>query len=161
MNDKKQTRRRSAAAAVEAAVSLPVLFFLLLALVIGGMVVFRYQQVACQAREAARWACVRGGDYQKDTDQLSPTQQQILEQAVLPLAVGMDPAALSCHVQWIDQGSNTVQDWDSAPKDVKSVTPKGEYVSNTVRVTITYQWTWDFLLGPVSLQSVSELPMSY
>ena len=155
------TRWRSAAVAVEAAVVLPVMLFLLLFLIIGGMLVFRHQQVACQAREAARWACVRGGDYQKDTDQASPTQQQILEQAVLPLAQGMDPNSLVVRVQWIDQGSNAVQNWDPAPKDVRSITPQGEYVSNKVRVTVTYLWNSGILIGPISLQSVSELPMAY
>jgi hypothetical protein len=137
------------------------MFSLLLFLIVGGMLVFRYQQVACQAREASRWACVRGGDYQKDLDQASPTQQQILEQSVLPLAVGMDPNSLSIQVQWIDRGNNIIQDWDGAPKDVKSVTPLGEYVSNAVRVTVTYVYSPGILMGSVSLQSVSELPMAY
>jgi hypothetical protein len=152
---------RHAATTLESAVTLPIMFFLVLFLIIGGMLVFRYQQVACQAREAARWACVRGGDYQKDFNQASPTQQQILEQSVLPLAEGMDSSSLSIRVQWIDKGNSVVQDWDSASKDVKSITPLGEYVSNSVRVTITYVYSPGMLLGPVSLQSVSELPMAY
>jgi Flp pilus assembly protein TadG len=156
-----KARARMAAAALESAVVLPVMFFLLLFLIVGGMLVFRYQQVACQAREAARWACVRGGDYQRDLNQLSPTQQQIMNQSVLPLAEGMDPNSLTIQVQWIDRGTNVAQDWDSAPKDVKSITPLGEYVSNSVRVTITYVYSPGILMGSVSLQSVSELPMAY
>ena len=68
---------------------LPVYLLLLLSLIVGGLGVFHYQQTACLAQEAARWASVRGSDYQKDTNQPSPTTQQILQQ-VTPLAVGMD-----------------------------------------------------------------------
>ena len=47
-------------------------------------------------------------------------------------------------------------------KDVLSITAQGEYVTNTVRITVSYQWTPDFLgLGPLSLQSTSEIPMAY
>ena len=53
-------------------------------LIVGGLGVFHYQQTACLAQEAARWASVRGGDYQKDTDQASPTTQQILQQVTEP-----------------------------------------------------------------------------
>jgi Flp pilus assembly protein TadG len=147
--------------AVETAVVLPVLLFLMLGLVVGGTAVFRHEQVACLAREAARCACVRGGDYNRDTDQDCPTRQQILERAVLPAAVGMDPDDLSLRVQWIDQATSQATDWDAAPKDVKSVTALGEYVSNTVRVTVTYQWSPGILLGTISLQSVCEVPMAY
>jgi Flp pilus assembly protein TadG len=161
MSDTNWRPRRRAAVTVEAAVVLPVLLFLILFLIVGGMGVFYYQQVACQAREAARWACVRGGDYQKDTNQESPTQAQIFQQAVLPMAVSMDTSQLSLQVQWIDRGSNTVQPWDGAAKDVKSITPLGEYVTNSVRTTVTYNWSPGLFTGPVTLTSVCELPMSY
>jgi Flp pilus assembly protein TadG len=154
-------RRRFGSQTVEAAIVFPVLLFLLLGLILGGMGVFRYQQVACLAQEAARYACVRGGDYQDDNNQDSPSQDQILQQAVLPMAVGMDPGSLSLHVQWIDQGTSTVQDWDAASKDVKSLTQQGEYVTNTVRVTVTYQWSPGLFIGTTTLQSVCEVPMSY
>jgi Flp pilus assembly protein TadG len=160
MRNRNQVRRRRGAHAVEAAIVLPVMLVLLLGLVVGGMGVFRYQQVACLAQEAARWTCVRGGDYQKDTDAASPTQNQVLQQAVLPLAVGMDPSQLALKAQWIDQGTNTTLDWDSAPKDVKSLNGAGEYVTNTLRITITYTWSPGLFLGPVTLTSVCEVPMS-
>jgi Flp pilus assembly protein TadG len=152
---------RPGAVAVETAVVLPVFLFILLAIIVGGMGVFRYQQVACLAREAARRASVCGADYQKQTNQSSPTQEQICQQAVLPLAAGMDPASLNVTVQWVNQGNNTVQGWDSAPKDVKSINALGEYVTNAVRVTVTYTWTPGLLLGPITLTSVSQVPMSF
>jgi Flp pilus assembly protein TadG len=160
VNPPRQSERRRGSAAVEAAIVFPVLMFLLLALIVGGIGVFRYQQVALLSQEASRWASVRGADFQKDADAPSPTRDQILQQAALPLAVGMDPSQLSLQVQWIDQGNGTVQDWDSAPKYVKSQTPKGEWVTNTVRVTVTYQWAPGLLVGPLTLTSCCEGPMS-
>jgi Flp pilus assembly protein TadG len=151
---------RPGATAVETALVLPALFLLVIGLIVGGFGIYRYQQVAFQAREAARWTSVRGAEYQKDTNLDSPTQQQIYQQVVLPLAAGMDPNSLSIQVQWVDKGSNTVTDWDKAAKDVWSINSAGQYVNNAVRVTISYQWTAEFFFDPITLQSVSEIPMS-
>jgi Flp pilus assembly protein TadG len=151
---------RRGAHAVESALVFPVVLVLFFGLIVGGIGIFRYQQVACLAQEAARWASVRGGDYQKDTDHNSPTKAQIRDQAVLPLAVSMDTSQLSVQVEWVDKGSNSSTDWDAAPKDVKSITPQGEYVNNTVRVTVTYNWSPGILIGPLTLSSQCEVPMS-
>jgi len=153
--------RRRGAVVVETALVIPVLLVLMIGLIVCGFGVFRYQQVAGLAREGARWASVRGGDYQKDAAQSPPTEQQIAAQAVIPFAVGMDPSNLTVQVQWVDRGSGTVWDWDAAPKDVRSITATGEYVTNTVRVTVTYQWTPGAFWNPMALQSVTEMPMSY
>jgi Flp pilus assembly protein TadG len=155
------SRRRAGATTLEAALVIPIVLFLLLALVVGGTGVFLYQQVACQAREAARWASVRGGDYQKELNQPSPDTQTILQQAVLPKAVAMESDNLSLSVRWVNKATGVASDWDAAPKDVKSVNPAGEYVTNSVRVTVTYQWSPGVLLGNLTLTSTSELPMSF
>ena len=160
MRGRSQLRGRNAALAVETAIVLPVFLFMLLALIVGGMGVFNYQQAACMAQEAARWASVRGGDFQKDTNQSSPTQEQIFQQAVLPLAVSMDATQLSLQVQWVNQAAGTVQAWDGATKEVKSVTSTGEYVTNSVRATITYTWAPGLFLAPIAITSVCEAPMS-
>ena len=123
---------------------------------------FRYEQVACQAREAARWASVRGGNWQQATGKSSPTQDEILQQAVLPLAAGMDPAKINIRVQWIDQSTGTAVDWDGAPKDVRSPTAGGGYVTNTVRVTVSYEYAPQFFItGSITVTSTSEIPMSF
>ena len=83
-----------------------------------------------------------------------------MDQAVRPLAVGMDPAAVTVQVEWIDKGTNTATDWDAAPKDVWSVSPSGEYVTNAVRVTVSYQWVPGFGLDPMTLTSVSVVTLS-
>jgi Flp pilus assembly protein TadG len=161
MTHRCRATRRRAALLVEGAVVFPVLLFLLLGLILGGMGVFRYQQVACLAREAARWAAVRGGDYQKENHTASPTQSQITQQAVLPLAVEMDTTQLNVTAEWVDNGANTVTAWDSASHAVKTLNSSGEYVSSSVRVTVTYQWSPGWLVGTVTLTSVSQMPMSY
>jgi Flp pilus assembly protein TadG len=158
---KPQSCPRRGAVVVEAAVAYPLLFVLLLGVVVGGLGVFRHQQVACQAREAARWACVRGAGYQKDTGTASPTQEQIRQAAVVPLAAGMDPANLSVTVEWVDQATGTAYPWDTAARKPTSTTASGAAVTNTVRVTVTYQWLPAGLSGKtVNLVSVSEIPMS-
>src|SRR5207244_4088990 len=134
-------RLRRGALALEAALVYPVFLLLMLGIVVGGMGVFRYQQVSCQAREAARWASVRGGDYRKETDKASPAQDDIFKAAVVPMAAGMDTTAITMQVQWIDQATGQAYDWDSAAKYVRSVTATNNTINNTVRVTITYQWS--------------------
>jgi Flp pilus assembly protein TadG len=156
----RQTRRRKAAVIVEAAFVLPVLITLLLGLIIGGTGVLYMEQLTEQAREAARWASVRGSDYRKDTSQPSPTQQQILQQVVFPMAVNMDTTQYSISVQWVDVANNAVYDWDSVPKYVKSISSTGEYVTARVRVTLTYNWSPGIWLSPTVIGSVSEYPIS-
>lgn len=156
----KRAIRRSGAVMLETALVLPVLFIFLMGIIVGGYGVFRSQLVACQAREAARWAAVRGGDYQRDENLESPTAQGIADQAVVPLAAGMDPAALAVTVQWVDKATNAAQDWDASPKEVRSITADGKYVTNAVRVTVSYQWSPGVLSDPILLQSTCELPMA-
>lgn len=154
--------RRTGALAVEAALVHPVMLFLLLAIVVGGMGVFRYQQVAGQAHEAGRWASVRGSDFHKNTGQKSPTKDQIFQQAVVPLLAGMDANSLSMQVVWVNQNTGQALDWDKAPKDPQTLTKTGDYVTNTVRVTVTYRFSPAlFFLGSIQLTSTSELPMTF
>ena len=152
--------RRSGATAGETVVVLAVLFLIVFGILVGGVGVFRYQQVACLSREGARWASVRGGQCYKETDQAPPTAAQIAERAVHPLAVGMNPAAVTVQVEWIDRGTNTTTSWDAAPKDVWSVTPSGEVVTNAVRVTVSYQWAPGVGWQSMTMTSVTETPLS-
>jgi Flp pilus assembly protein TadG len=153
-------RGRRGALTLEAAFVYPVMFLLLLGILVGGQGVLRFQQVACQAREAARWASVRGSNYQKTTGNASPTQQQVRDGAVMPLAAGMDPQALSVQVQWVDLVGGQVVDWDSASKAPSGATANGTAVTNHVRVTVSYQWSPGVLIGPLTLSSTAEIPMN-
>ena len=87
-------RRRRGTTAVEFAFAFPIVFFLMLATMVGGMGVFRYQQVAAVAREGSRWACVHGGQYEQDTGNPAATPEDIYNKAILPAATTLTPARL-------------------------------------------------------------------
>ena len=61
------SQKRRGATLVEAAIVYSVLFQLLIGMIVGGLGVFRYQQVASLAREGARYASVRGTQYATNT----------------------------------------------------------------------------------------------
>jgi Flp pilus assembly protein TadG len=145
------SRTRSAALAVEFAVVSSIVFLLVLGLLIGGMGVFRYQEVASLAREASRWASVHGAQYQQDTGNPAATAQDIYNNAIAPAAVSLDKSRLSYSVVW-----NT----DNRPFHTTIVNNQVVAVGNTVTVTITYQWVPEAFLGGITLTSSSTLPMS-
>jgi hypothetical protein len=87
---------------------------------------------------------------------------QIAQTVVVPLAVAIDPTQLDTHVEWVNGATGAVVDWDASDKSTTSLTASGDPVANRVRVTITYPWYPEvFLGGPITLQSVSETPMSF
>ena len=45
-------------------------------------------------------------------------------------------------------------------KDVRSVTASGEYVTNAVRVTVTYRWSPGLFGDPLVVRGVCETPMA-
>jgi Flp pilus assembly protein TadG len=59
----RQQSRRRGTSAVEFALVAPILFMLLVGLMIGGLEVFRYQQVATLTRDCARYASVHGAKW--------------------------------------------------------------------------------------------------
>lgn len=144
-------RRRRGTTAVEFALAFPIAFFFILATIVGGMGVFRYQQVASLAREAARYACVHGADYQDETGNPAATPEDIYEQAIRPMAVGLRLDRLSYEVTW-DKNNSPLY----VENDVRK--PKG----NTVTVTVQYEWFPEaYLVGPFTLTSTSTAQMLY
>jgi Flp pilus assembly protein TadG len=140
--------RRSAATAVEMAFIAPVFLLLIFALVIGGLGMFRYNQVAHLAREATRYASVRGMDYQRATGKPAATQTTIYQDAVRPNALTLDPNALTCTVTW---------DRSNYPRYVAA---DRTVHRNYVTVTVTYQWVPELpLIGAITLTSTSTLPV--
>jgi Flp pilus assembly protein TadG len=155
-------RKRRGALAVEGAIVYSVLFILLLGLIVGGIGVFRYQQAACLAREGARWASLRGGDWQTDNNQQATTQEQILQQGVLPFAAGMDPSSVAIQVEFVNRAANQVSAWDKVSHPPTSRDLLNNVATNRVRVTVSYQWVPGALLvGPLYLTSTSEVTMWY
>lgn len=153
--------KHTGAAALEAAIVLPVMVLMLLFLVQGGIAIFRSNQVTTQAREAARYASVHGGDWARETKKKCPTQAEIVSAAVTPLAQSMDTANLTCTIEWIEEATGNAVAWDSATHDVASTDANSRTMTNRVRVTVTYRSTGVFLLGTLTFKSVSELPMSF
>jgi Flp pilus assembly protein TadG len=153
---------RRGATTVETAVVLFVWFLLLFGILLGGVMVFDYQQVAWLSREASRRASVRGSQYAADTGNVSPTRADLLQNVVLPLATALDPNQLTLEVFLVDGSTGAVTDWDSSNKAVYVVLSDGSKVANRVRVRVTYVWTPSFVNGgPISMQSISEVPMAY
>jgi Flp pilus assembly protein TadG len=144
-------RRRAGATLIESALVLSITLLLLIGLIVVGLGIFRYQQVAAVAREAARHASVRSGQYAKETGQASATSQTIYDQAILPKAVGLAPASLSHSVAW-DNASKMPVYFDYTNTVWKN---------NVVRVTVTYQWVPEAFFGGITLTSTSEMPVVY
>ena len=158
----RRRNKRRGVIALEAALVYPAFFILLFGIIILGMGVFRYEQVACQAREVARVASVRGAKWAAETKQTAKTEAQLKAEVAVPLAVGMDASLLEVKVHWVDEATGIVHPWDTAAKTATSKTATGETVTNRVRVSVTYQWAPSFFgWGAQTLQSVSEMPMAY
>ena len=131
--------RRRGATLVECAIVLPVTFFLILALLIGGMGVFRYQEVASLSREGARWAAVRGATYQLYTGNSAATAADVYDNAIRPNAVALDLSHLDHSVSWSPDNRQ----------------------GGLVTVTLTYHWLPEAFLGGIDLTSTSTMQVSY
>jgi Flp pilus assembly protein TadG len=146
-----KSRPRSGATLLEFAVVGPVFFLLILGLIIGGMGIFRYQEVASLAREASRWASVHGYQYQLDTGLPAATAQDVYNNVIAPNAFSMDTTQLNCQVTW---------NISNRPYHTVIVNNNVVAVGNTVTVTVTYQWLPEAFLGGITLTSTSTVPMS-
>ncbi len=140
------------ATTVELAVIGPTMFLLLIGLLVGGLGIFRYQQVAHTAREASRWAAVHGSDYAQETGNAAATAADVYNQAIAPNAAGLDLSQLTYSVTW-----NTT----NSPSHTATVSGQTVNVTNTVTVTVTYHWIPEAYLGGVNMSSTSVSVMSY
>jgi Flp pilus assembly protein TadG len=153
--------RRRGATVVEAAVIYSLWFVLLFAILQGGIMILNYQEVAWLGREASRRASVQGSQYATETGNASPTQSQLLQNVVLPSAVALDPTKLTVAVFLVDGNTGAVTSWDSSTKAIGHTLSDGSTVANRVRVTVTYTGASAILLGTLTLQSTTEVPMLY
>jgi Flp pilus assembly protein TadG len=136
---------------IECAIVYPALFILLLGLLIGGMGVFRYQEVASLAREAARYASTHGAQYRKDagmsTGTLTDWSSDIYTNAISPNIIALDPNSLSYTVTYPD-----VINMPGTPDN---------WPGSNVTVTVSYQWMPElYLVGPINLTSTSSMPIT-
>ena len=142
---------RQGTTTVELAVICPIAFFLIFATIVGGLGVFRYQQVASLAREGARWASVHGSEYARDTGQPAATAEDVFNAVIQPAAVALDANYLTYAVTW--DSSN-----DPLTVDENYERPFG----NTVTVRVNYAWFPEmYLVGPYTLTSTSTAQMVY
>jgi Flp pilus assembly protein TadG len=166
-------RRRHGAAVIECAIVYPVTFLFIFGLMVGGMGIFRYQEVAHLARECARFASTHGGQYAKEnaaaiTAGTSPTvDEAYLKGLVKNNSVSLDTTKLTIQVNINTTGGT--YDWDDT-SDTNNRWPSSNTIQNnakvtlqnTVSVTVKYQWMPEILLpGPIILQSTAVMPMSY
>lgn len=91
---------RRGATIVEMAIVGPLALLLIMGVIAAALGAFRMQQVARLAHEGARWASVRGPDWEKYTGNRPITEADVLENAVSPLAAGLDVSQLSLRVTW-------------------------------------------------------------
>jgi hypothetical protein len=178
--------QRRAATAVEAAIVLPITFFLVLGILIGGMGVFTYQEMAHLARETARFASVHGGQYAKQNAAaisagtlpsvdkaylinfakgkaagLDPSQLQITV-TITTLAPGAESASSTETVDWDNTTENQNRSPYSAWTNSNTTPPSNVQLENVVTVQITYPWSPGLLgIGTINLTSKSVMPMSY
>jgi Flp pilus assembly protein TadG len=159
---RQKDRRRVGSILLESALVYPVLFVIVLAIIMLGLGVFRYQQVAHAAREGARWASVHGEKYAKERATTAATPEDVYTNAVRPHLAGAQPAATSYTVTWYTNAlgvpdkrpTRGVEYTDSAgAKQIGAVT-------NTVTVTVTYSWN-TILFGTIPVSSTSVTPISY
>jgi hypothetical protein len=145
----------------------PLSFFLLFALLIGGMGIFRYQQVAHLARECARFASTHGGQYAKENSvaitagTLPTVNEAYLQNLVKSGGVSLDTTKLTTQVNLNTAGGT--YDWDSTGStNNRWPSSNNNQIQNTVSVTVTYQWIPElYLTGPITLQNTSVMPMQY
>ena len=153
---------------LEFAAVAPVVFLLILGLIVGGLGVFRYQEVSHLAREATRYASTHGGQYSRDgmlakTGVPAVLTDSDIQTYVATKSVGLDPSKLTVTLSY--SAPNTV-----VPRNVPTyldtnpslIPPSQTVFQNYVTVTVTYQWMPEVLLvGPINLTSTSTIAMSY
>jgi hypothetical protein len=138
------------------------------------MGVFRYQQMAYLAREAARYAAVHAGEYQQENAAAitagtlpNVTSSYLTTNIVQANAVSLDTSSLQVAVKI--NTSNGSYDWDDTanngqrwPYSLETINGTTYSLTNTVSVTLTYQWVpeW-FLAGPLTLTSTAVMPLCY
>ena len=143
---------RRGATLVEFAVVAPVVFFMVFSILIGGLGVSRYQEVAYLAREASRWASVHGAVYASETGQPAADSAAIYNQVIVPKTIGLNLSKLTWSVAWnTDKGQ------------YHTVVVNGNDVrrANTVTVALSYVWIPELFLSQKTIRSTSVSIMSY
>lgn len=137
---------------VEFAIVAPAVFVLMFGLLIGGLGVSRYQQLAYLAREASRYASVHGAQYATETGHAAATPTMVYDSVIRPRAVGLNLSRLTYSVTWNtnNQQFHTVV-----------VGGNDKQVANTVTVTLSYVWIPEGYVPQKTMHSTSVAVMSF
>jgi Flp pilus assembly protein TadG len=151
MTRKQPRAARRGTTLVESAFVLPLAFFLVLALAVGGMGIFRYQEVATLARDGARYGSTHGYQYRKDAGLATGTSTgwstDIYNNGILPNAVALDTSNLSYSVTW--------------PDVINQPGKSDNWPGSQLTVTVSYNWFPElYLVGPIVLTSTSSMPIT-
>ena len=130
---------------------------LIFGLIIGGMGVFRYQEMAHLAREGWRYAATHGGQYlldgrpaQTGVSAISTSAQ--LQDYIRSLAVGLDKSKLNVTVSWSTPSTVSPVNIPTYVDTNPNLVPPGQKtIRNYVTVTVTYQWQPEALMSKTSL----------
>ena len=154
----KTLARRDGAVLVEAALVYPIVFMIVFGIIIMGLNTFRYHQVAHIAREASRWASVRGGQYEKETGNLAATPSDIFREVILPHSGGMHQSDIGYTVTWSNDDNRPTY----TTKVINPTTGLLETVSRANTVTVTVSHSWDTgIFGRMTVDSTSVNVISY
>jgi hypothetical protein len=141
---------RRAAVSLEYVLVLPIFVFFIQAMVVGGLGVFRANEVGWLAQESARWASVRGGQYSLDTGQPAATPNDVYQNVILPRSSLLDSTALNYSVTW-----------DDSSKLPSYLDANNKVHTNRVTVTITYQWIPELFLGGLTITRTAQMEVCY
>jgi Flp pilus assembly protein TadG len=160
--------RRNGVTVVEFAFVAPVALLLIFAQIVGGLATARYHEVSHLARECARYASTHGGAYRWEgiaeaTGVPAVASSSDLSDFLAQRAVMLDPSKIQVDVSWTAPGSLTTRNMPTYVDTDPNLVPPGQSVfQNNVIVTLRYQWFPEVpLIGPLTLTSTSEMPMSY
>jgi Flp pilus assembly protein TadG len=132
-------RPRRGITLVESALILPVFFLLVIGMIVAGLGVFRYEEVASLSREGSRWASVHGNTYAQATGNSPATAEDVYNQAILPNVVALDQSKLTYAVTWSPDNRQ----------------------GSRVTVQVKYHWVPEAFLGGMDLASTSTAIVSY
>ena len=134
-----QRRRRRGVTVIESAFILPLVIIILLAIIIGAVGVSSYQEVASIARDGARYASVRGYQYNMYTANPPATPSDVYNNAIRPRMSIIDPANVTYSVTWSP---------DNKP-------------GSLVTVHVQYVWMSAGIFGNLTMSSTSTVLMEW
>ena len=168
MVNRRRSLRRPGVTAVEFAVVSAALLIVMFTLIVGGMGVFRYDEMAHLAREGARYAATHGGQYQRDgipsqTGVPAVASSSDLQTYLLTKVVGLDTSQLTITIAWSAPSTVVPSNMPTYVDTDPTLVPPGQKTDrNYVTVTVSYQWQPEiFPIGPCTLTSSSTMPMAY